>query len=100
MFPPPAIRMVFRILLATLVLLGSRTFALEVTRGPYLQTGTPTGITIRWRTDVPVESVVHYGTEANRLHQTEKDLQETTEHVVRLSGLEPDTRYFYSVGRF
>jgi hypothetical protein len=99
MFPPPAIRMVFRILLATLILLGSRTFALEVTRGPYLQTGTPTGITIRWRTDVPVESVVHYGTEANRLHQTEKDLQETTEHVVRLSGLEPDTRYFYSVGR-
>src|SRR4051794_25622211 len=30
-------------------------------RGPYLQIGTPTCMTIRWRTDLPTDSRVQYG---------------------------------------
>ena len=71
---------------------------LRVIRGPYLQTGTPNAITVRWRTDQPVTSIVRFGTEADHLHSIEGDLDETTEHEVRLSGLSPATRYFYSVG--
>ena len=33
----------------------------ELTRGPYLQMGTPEGVTIRWRSDVPADSLVEYG---------------------------------------
>jgi hypothetical protein len=39
-----------------------------------------------------------YGTAANDLRLVERHLASTTEHVVELSGLKPDTRYFYSVG--
>ena len=35
--------------------------AQSVTRGPYLQLGTPTSITVKWRTDVATDSVVRYG---------------------------------------
>ena len=31
-------------------------------RGPYLQSATPSSIVIRWRTDVPTDSTVLYGT--------------------------------------
>ena len=72
----------------------------ELTRGPYLQTASSAGITIRWRTDVPTESVVLYGTNADNLRFIAGDLQQTTEHIVEIGGLDPNTRYFYSVGEF
>ena len=36
--------------------------AATVTRGPYLQLGTPASIIVRWRTDVATDSRVSYGT--------------------------------------
>lgn len=67
-------------------------------RGPYLQMGSTTAVTVRWRTDVSMESVVRYGTTAGNLTATVKGAAKTTEHEVRLTGLSPDTKYFYSVG--
>lgn len=70
----------------------------SVTRGPYLQKATPTNLTIRWRTNASSDSVVKYGTDPANLNATVSDATATTEHEVTLSGLTPDTRYYYSVG--
>jgi hypothetical protein len=71
--------------------------AAQLLRGPYLQTATSSSIIIRWRTDIATESVVTYGT-----HSKDYPLAIvsalTNEHIVRLTGLTPGTRYFYGVG--
>jgi hypothetical protein len=68
-----------------------------VTRGAYLQKLTPNGITIRWRTDLPCNSTVQYGT-STAYGNTTSDAALTTEHIVSLNGLTPATNYFYTVG--
>jgi len=62
-------------------------------RGPYLQVATPTSITIRWRTDASARSQVRYGTAASNLDRTAVDSTLTTEHIVKLTGLTPRTKY-------
>jgi hypothetical protein len=69
-----------------------------ITRGPYLQQGGTTNITVRWRTGLPTDSGVRYGTNPAALTFSASDTSITTEHEVRLTGLEPDTKYFYSIG--
>jgi acid phosphatase type 7 len=69
-----------------------------ITRGPYLQLGAPTSIAVRWRTDVATDSRVRYGAAPGSLTSTADNAAVTTEHEVRLSGLTPDTLYYYSVG--
>ena len=72
--------------------------AADLLRGPYLQIPTSESITVRWRTDVPTDSVVFYGLETNNFSSSASDLTPTNEHIVRLSGLTPATQYFYSIG--
>lgn len=72
--------------------------AVQITRGPYLQMGTPTSVRIRWRTDVPADSRIAYGAAPATLDVTIDDPTVTTEHDVALPGLAPDTRYYYAVG--
>ena len=71
---------------------------LNVTRGPFLQVGSQTGITIRWRTDVATDSRVTFGTTHGTYPGTVDSSTVTTEHIVRISGLTPDTKYFYTIG--
>jgi hypothetical protein len=78
-------------------LVGSTT-TLQLTRGPYLQSGTPSSIVVRWRTNAPSSSHVTYGLSPSSLVQSATDSALTTEHVVTLSGLSANTRYYYSVG--
>ncbi len=52
---------------------------------------------MRWRTDQSVDGVVRYGTAPDSLGQTAVG-NTGTEHEVGLSGLQPDTRYYYSIG--
>jgi hypothetical protein len=68
------------------------------TRGPYLQMGTPQSVLVRWRTDVAVNGRVRYGTALGSLTSFEDEPAAGTEHVVALSGLSPDTNYYYSIG--
>ena len=77
---------------------GEIAFAQVLTRGPYLQSGTPSSIVVRWRTDFPTESKVRYGTNQNNLDDSVVVGAFTTEHVVTLAALAADTRYYYSVG--
>lgn len=88
-------------LLGVLVALGvspHKTAAQVVTRGPYLQCGSESSMVVRWRTDVPTDSRVRFGTNVADLKFGVDQLAATTEHEVRLAGLWPSTRFFYSVG--
>jgi len=69
-----------------------------IVRGPYLQQPTTTSIIIRWRTDVAGNSRVRYGSSPTELTQTVDDAASGTEHEVRITGLAPNTRYYYSIG--
>ncbi len=70
----------------------------QVLRGPYLQIGTPTSIVVRWRTDVPTDSVVTIGPSVGNLNTSISDGTVTTEHEVLVQGLIPETFYFYGIG--
>ena len=69
-----------------------------IVRGPYLQLGTTNSMVLRWRTDIPVASVVPYGTSPGKLSKHAKASGTLTEHVVLFTNLQPDTKYFYSIG--
>ena len=68
-----------------------------VTRGAYLQKVTPSSIVIRWRTDVACNSIVNYGSSLS-YGTTVSDQTLTTEHIITLTGLSANTRYYYSIG--
>ena len=69
-----------------------------VTRGPYLQIGTPTSLIVRWRTSAASDARVRYGLDPAALTSFVDNVTSTAEHVVQISGLAPNTRYYYSIG--
>jgi acid phosphatase type 7 len=69
-----------------------------ITRGPYLQMATSTSMQIRWRTDVATSSKISYGLDSDALTSSTTDAAVTTEHIINLTGLLPNTTYYYSVG--
>ena len=69
-----------------------------VTRGPYLQVGTPTSVVIKWRTDQPTDSWVEAGVSAENLNRVASSSSSTTEHEVTLTGLSPNVTYYYAFG--
>lgn len=79
-------------------LISSIGFTQIITRGPYLQSPTETTITIMWRTNVPSNSTVWFGQNQQQLVQTATGNSNTTEHTVLISGLTPNTKYYYAVG--
>lgn len=72
--------------------------AATLTRGPYLQMVNGTGVTVRWRTDVPTNSTIRLGTAHGTYPLESSDAIQTTEHEIRINGLQPGTRYYYSFG--
>lgn len=72
--------------------------AATVSRGPYLQNGSHTNLTVRWRTDVVTDSVVSCGTNLADLDLVTSDAMSVTEHAIKLTALLPDTTYYYSIG--
>ncbi len=76
----------------------ARGFSPSLTRGPYLQLSTPTSIVIRWRTDIGTTSRVIYGTNLAAPDLTNTSLASVGEHIITLTNLLPDTKYFYSIG--
>src|SRR5687768_9924455 len=71
-----------------------------LTRGPYLQAATSNSIIIRWRTNVLSRSRVRYGTSAGKLDMKVDDSSLVAEHIIKLTGLNTATKYFYSIGEF
>ena len=72
--------------------------AVTLTRGPYLQLGTPSSLVVRWRTSGPVVGRVQYGTSPGAATWAIDEPTSRTEHSGLLTGLLPRTTYYYSVG--
>jgi len=69
----------------------------DIIRGPYLQKGTESSVVVKWRTDIPAQSVVNYGASLGNLTSVASNTVLTTEHEVEITGLTDATKYFYSV---
>ncbi|MCI0339069.1 MAG: Ig-like domain-containing protein [Acidobacteria bacterium] len=72
--------------------------ATNITRGPYVQMGTPASMVVCWRTDTPTDSRVRYGTSLSNLNLIAVDSAMSTEHSVLLTDMSPNTAYYYSFG--
>ena len=69
----------------------------EVVRGPYLQKGTDSKITIKYRTNTSTETIVNYGTSLGSLNSTVSDLTSKVNHEIEITGLTPNTKYYYEI---
>jgi acid phosphatase type 7 len=63
---------------------------------PYLQYPTQTSIVVMWETVAPGNSAVEFGLSDKSLKKVEA-AEEATIHEVKLTGLEPETKYVYRV---
>ncbi|MFT6017340.1 MAG: hypothetical protein ACI9CQ_000113 [Saprospiraceae bacterium] len=91
------------LILLFLLLLFSNSINLNaqsVVRGPYLQMVGQETIIIRWHTNSNTSSKVWYGQTQGNLNQTTSNSSLTEEHLVELSGLSANTKYYYAVGSF
>jgi 3',5'-cyclic AMP phosphodiesterase CpdA len=81
-----------------LLFLLSLKVSAQVTRQPYLQIPTPTSVVVSWQSGTGVIGNVYYGTSVSSLTENiiESDFEEIY-HEVEISGLTPNTKYFYSV---
>lgn len=70
---------------------------MELPEPPRVDAVTSTSAIVRWYTEVPTGTRVHYGLEPNRLTKTVEGGVGTL-HEVPLSGLQPGTSYFFAVG--
>lgn len=73
------------------------TLTANFSRGPFIQNSTPTSVQIIWRTTTNASSFVRYGpSPAVSTVVTNEELVRT--HVITLTNLTPDTKYFYQAG--
>jgi hypothetical protein len=82
-----------------------------IPRQPFLQKATPSSITVKWRTRMPGETWLRFGTNPSDLEELAEGFSSVpaltdylttaneflTDHTVELSGLEPGTRYYYQI---
>ena len=70
----------------------------SLTRGPYLHQSTPTSIVMVWETDSPTDSKIRLGETTSTLNSTYQSDSQLDFHVFRITDLEPNHRYYYSIG--
>lgn len=97
-FKKPAVNCLVSTVALLVSLWSTVASAQTLTRGPYLQMGTATSQTIRWRTDTPTDSLLQLGFAPAALNLSTDLATSTTEHIVTASGLLPSTRYYYAIG--
>ncbi|MDP6914308.1 MAG: metallophosphoesterase family protein, partial [Verrucomicrobiota bacterium] len=69
----------------------------NIVRGPVIESTTTTDTKIAWQTLKPTTSVVEYGLTTSLGKRIESEIL-TTNHVLQLIDLEPNTTYHYRVG--
>lgn len=69
-----------------------------IVKGPYLQSGTPNSIIVKWQTNIPTDTKITYGTTASSLSFFSGNLLSDTLHETKITGLLPYTKYYYSIG--
>ena len=89
-----------RLFRAALLALATAAPALAATleRGPYLQRAASAGVIVRWRTVEATDTLLEWGLAPDLLDSDFLDPAPTREHRVELSGLAPETSYYYAVG--
>jgi len=89
-----------RFILLLLVLSGSSYVQAQssLVRGPYLNILTQEGVVVKWRTTVGEKGMIRYGAHPDSLGHMITEGTATTEHEIKISGLQPDTRYYYQIG--
>ena len=70
----------------------------NVVRGPIIESTTTTDTKIAWQTLKPTTSVIEYGLTTTSLDKRIESEILTTDHVLQLIELEPNTTYHYRVG--
>ncbi|MFC4401171.1 purple acid phosphatase family protein, partial [Mariniflexile soesokkakense] len=68
-----------------------------ITRGPLLQTLTPTSVIIKWTTNNPTDTKINYGTTLGALSSNVSNGSSVTNHEITLTGLTPNTKYYYDI---
>ena len=76
--------------------LEERTFPIRLLRHPYLQKGTGHSMGIAWMIDDDQPCSVEYGL-TRELGQVVQSGKSQRMHFVEITGLEPDTRYYYRI---
>lgn len=70
----------------------------SVTRGPYLQMGTANSIIVKWKTNTSCNTKVSYGTSTTALSSQTTITSSSTDHEIKITGLNPYTKYYYVIG--
>ena len=89
-----------RIFFSYCILLHSL-FALSqnaIVKGPYLINGTPTSIIIKWETNVPSTSKLHFRKSVQKTFDSIIDTNKTLFHEIKIFNLNPFTKYYYGIG--
>lgn len=67
-------------------------------RGPYLLRATQNSMEVKWLTDLAASSKVRFSTTAGVYTDSVVDLASSTSHVINLVNLQPNTKYYYTIG--
>lgn len=70
----------------------------SLVRGPYLQSGTPTSVYVLWRSNLATDTKVNYGLSPTNLNLSVSSSTSVVDHTIKLTGLTPNTKYYYSIG--
>lgn len=84
--------------LILLCLLVNQATAQVLIRGPYMTSAAPNSVIIQWQTDIATTTQVRFGLQSTNLNNTFTSVSYTTQHVMKLTGLQAETTYFYSIG--
>ena len=87
-----------KILFSLTFLFSLHAVAVSLVRGPYLQSLTNNSVKIMWRTSDSTKSIVRYGNSPTSLTNIISDTIRKKNHIVKISGLNAKSKYFYSVG--
>ena len=72
--------------------------AITFTRGPTVNLLSNDSVTIMWETETATQSQVKYGTSIPLSLQTTLNTTTSTKHRVEITGLTPNTKYYYQAG--
>lgn len=84
--------------LCALLFISLNVICQTVSRGPYLQQATPTSIIIKWKTSSATNTKINYGTSTSNLNAFATNTVSSTNHEIKITGLLPYTKYYYTVG--
>ena len=91
------LRVLFVLCFGTVLAFAWRAAPAGLTRGPFLQDLTPTEVSVVFKSSTTMAPVVRYGTTYGAPWQFEKAGTSGTTHVIRLTALKPETRYYYEI---